>query len=141
MSWAIGEVARRAGCSVPTIRYYEEIGLLARARRAANGRRSYGHPDLSRIRFIRRSRDFGMSIKEIRELLNAETTLGGACEPAKTIVAARLADVARKRDELAKLHASLATMLARCEIECGPTTDCCTIFEDMRPGSDPHVTG
>lgn len=132
MSLAIGDVARRSGCSVPTIRYYEEIGLLAQARRTANGRRSYGHPDVSRIRFIRRSRDFGMSIQEIRELLEAQSTLGGACEPAKAIVAARLADVARKRDELDKLHASLATMLARCEIECGHRSDCCTIFDDMK---------
>lgn len=131
MGLAIGDVARRSGCSVSTIRYYEEVGLLEPARRTANGRRSYGHPDVSRLRFIRRARDFGMSIRLVRELLDAEASLGGACEPAKAIVAARLAEVAQKREELEKLHAALARMLARCERECAPKADCCTIFEDM----------
>jgi DNA-binding transcriptional MerR regulator len=131
MGMTIGETARRSGCSVPTIRYYEQIGLLAPALRTSNGRRSYGHPDVSRLRFIRRARDFGMSIKQVRELLGAEASLGGACEPAKAIVQMRLAEVAQKREELEKLHASLAAMLGRCESECVPAADCCTILEDL----------
>lgn len=131
MGFAIGDVARRSGCSVPTIRYYEEIGLLAPVHRAANGRRSYGHPDVSRLRFIRRARDFGMSIKQVRELLDAEGSLGEACAPAKAIVSERLIDVIRKREELESLRAALEMMLARCDSECTPASDCCTIFEDM----------
>jgi len=138
MGLAIGDVARRSGCSVPTIRYYEEVGLLAPARRTAGGRRSYGHPDVSRLRFIRRARDFGMSIKQVRELLQAGAALGGACEPAKAIVRLRLEEVVRKREELEKLHAALATMLARCDRECAPAADCCTIFEDME--REPQTT-
>lgn len=131
MGLAIGDVARRSGCSVPTIRYYEEVGLLARPRRTSGGRRSFGHPDVSRLRFVRRARDFGMSIKQVRELLEAESSLGGGCEPAKAIVSARLAEVAQKRQDLEKLHHSLVAMLARCESECVPKAECCTIFEDM----------
>jgi DNA-binding transcriptional MerR regulator len=134
MSMAIGEAARRAGCSVATIRYYEEIKLIIPAVRSANGRRSFGHADVSRLRFIRRAREFGMSIDQVRELLNAQQISGMGCEPAKSIIAARLDEVKRKASELAMLQASLEAMSSRCESECGTMSPACTIFEDMRAG-------
>ena len=56
---SIGTLAERAGCNVPTIRYYEEVGLLPRPDRRAGGHRTYGHDDLRRLTFVRRCRDFG----------------------------------------------------------------------------------
>ncbi|MEO5866400.1 MAG: MerR family transcriptional regulator [Sphingomonas sp.] len=133
MSLAIGDAAGRTGCSVPTIRYYEEIGLIDPAVRAANGRRTYGWRDISRLRFIRRARDFGMSIGQVRELLAATTaaTPAESCEPAKSVIAARLNDVIHKRKELEELETALTAMLARCAAQCDEQTACCTIFEDI----------
>lgn len=131
MMLTIGDVAGRTGCTVPTIRYYEQIGLIAPAARGDNGRRTYGWPDISRLRFIRRARDFGMSLEQVRELLGATVEPSGACEPAKSVVAERLADIVRKRAELADLEASLTAMLARCTAQCQATTDCCTIYDDI----------
>jgi DNA-binding transcriptional MerR regulator len=67
-SISIGLVARQAGCSVPTIRY-EEIGLLPAVPRTEGGRRVYGSATVRRLSFIRRCRDFGFSIVEVRELV------------------------------------------------------------------------
>lgn len=102
MPLSIGDLAKRAGCSVPTVRYYEEIGLISPAPRAANGRRIYGFPDVARLRFIRRGRDFGMSIDQVRDLLGVERIWREACEPAKSIISAHLGEVVSKRLELEK---------------------------------------
>lgn len=135
MGLAIGEVARRTGCSVPTIRYYEQVGLISCVSRTENGRRVYGWPDVSRLTFIRRARDFGMPIEQVRELLAASDLPTNACAPAKSIVAERLAEVREKRAELAKLETSLQAMFARCVSECDEQTACCTIFEDISRSS------
>jgi len=66
----IGETAARTRCTPATIRYYEEIGLLRGVGRGANGRRAYGHPELHRLRFIRRCRDLGFPIEDVRALLD-----------------------------------------------------------------------
>jgi DNA-binding transcriptional MerR regulator len=66
----IGQLARLAGVSIDTIRYYERQFLLAAASRSAAGYRKVGEPDLERLRFIRRSKDLGFSPTEIRELLS-----------------------------------------------------------------------
>ena len=58
-SISIGVVAKQTGCTVPTIRYYEEIGLLPQAARTESGQRNYGEATLRRLTFIRRCRDFG----------------------------------------------------------------------------------
>jgi MerR family transcriptional regulator, copper efflux regulator len=131
VSLTIGDVARRTKCSAPTIRYYEQIGLIAPAVRGSNGRRTYGFPDIDRLRLIRRARDFGMSIDQVRSLLAAVTPSSGPCEPARSIVAARLADVVAKQAELEKLRRSLSSMLSRCDSQCDPQDECCTIFADI----------
>ncbi len=65
----IGALAERAGTNAPTIRYYEEIGLLRPADRQAGGQRAYGEEDVRRLAFIRRCRDFGFSIEQVRSLV------------------------------------------------------------------------
>ncbi|RZJ09911.1 MAG: MerR family transcriptional regulator, partial [Rubrivivax sp.] len=62
---SIGTVAKQAGCSVPTIRYYEDIGLLPPAARTAAGQRSYGKADLQRLGFIRRCRELGFPVDQV----------------------------------------------------------------------------
>jgi MerR family copper efflux transcriptional regulator len=69
----IGAVARRAGVGIDTIRYYEREGLLPKPRRRASGYRDYGSEVVERLRFIRRAKDLGFTLEEIRELLALST--------------------------------------------------------------------
>lgn len=129
---SISQAARHAGCSAPTIRYYEAIGLIPSAARTDGGRRSYGWPEVKRLQFIRRSRDFGMSIDQIRELLAPEVDDPGNCTKARDIVQQRIDEVKERRLELARLEASLEAMAKRCDTSCGQSaTMPCTIFEDI----------
>lgn len=132
MAISIGELARRAGCSVPTVRFYESIGLIPRAARAINGRRSYGWPDVSRLTFVRRARDFGLSIEQVRRLTALEADTDADCEPAKAILEQHLQEVRRKRDELIQLEQSLGRMLDRCGSGCCKPTEPCSILTDIQ---------
>ena len=69
----IGAVARRAGVGIDTIRYYEREGLLPEPQRRASGYRDYGPDVVERLRFIRRAKDLGFTLEEIRELLALST--------------------------------------------------------------------
>ena len=132
MPMPISQAASLAGCSAPTIRYYEAIGLIPNAARTDGGRRSYGWPDVKRLQFIRRARDFGMSIDQIRDLLVAEADADGSCTKARDIVQQRIDEVKERRLELARLETSLDAMAKRCDATCGPSPALpCTIFEDL----------
>jgi MerR family mercuric resistance operon transcriptional regulator len=109
----IGELSRRTGCNIETIRYYERIGLLPAPPR--RGRyRSYGPPDVSRLRFVRRGRELGFSLDEIRALLELAAPQRRACDEVRVIAAAHLADVRAKLADLKRLEAVLADTVAQC---------------------------
>ena len=128
---AIGQVAREAKCSVASIRYYEEIGLLPSAGRRAGGHRVYGSSDVKRLVFIRRCRDFGFSIEKVRELLAASAP-GTACAEARDIAAAQLRVVRGKLLELQLLERTLAGFVANCSSTCADgTVEDCTLFDDI----------
>jgi DNA-binding transcriptional MerR regulator len=138
---SIGEVARQAQCSVPSVRYYEQIGLLPSAKRRAGGHRVYGSTDLKQLRFIRRCRDFGFSVAEIRELL-AVSERGRPCIEAREIAAARLQTVRTKLLELQALERSLAGFVRNCDVTCdsGKIEDC-TLFDDIARDPAPACCG
>ena len=71
MEIAIGELSRRTDCNIETIRYYERIGLLPRAERQGGRFRRYGADDVGRLRFVRRARQLGFSLDEVRTLATA----------------------------------------------------------------------
>ena len=128
---SIGEVAKGAKCSVPSVRYYEQIGLLPTAGRRSGGHRVYGSSDLQRLSFIRRCRDFGFSVAEIRELL-AVSTPGTPCADARQIAEARLEAVRAKLVEVQALERSLAGFVRNCQSVCpGGTIEQCTLFDDI----------
>ncbi|MFZ3004053.1 MAG: MerR family transcriptional regulator [Undibacterium umbellatum] len=79
----IGMLSSQTDCSVPTIRYYEKIGLLPNPVRATNGHRYYRDDDLKRLTFIRRCRDFGFPIDEVRELVDLFEDGDRACRGAR----------------------------------------------------------
>lgn len=140
---SIGAVAARTGCTVPTIRYYEEIGLLPPGLRTEAGRRVYAEPALQRLTFVRRCREFGFSIEEVRELVGLVDQRDAPCVDVRSIAAEHLGRVRTKLAELQALEASLASFVGGCDAECaGGVAADCSIFEDLsvRSAVEPRPT-
>ena len=129
---SIGVLAQQTGCSMPTIRYYEEIGLLPAGPRTEGGRRVYGDAAVRRLTFIRRCRDFGISIDHVRELIGLVDEPQRPCLEVRDIAAKHLAQLRAKLAELQALERSMAAFVCSCDTACagGPTVDC-AILEDL----------
>jgi DNA-binding transcriptional MerR regulator len=118
----IGKLSKTAGVKVPTIRYYEEIGLLPEAERSAGNQRLYGSATMDRLTFIRHARELGFTLEAIRDLLSLSDTPDQSCAAADQIAKAQLVAV---RDRLARLRAlevELERMIAQCAQ--GTIADC-----------------
>ena len=113
-SIAIGQAARQSGVKVPTIRYYEEIGLLPAPARSDGNRRHYEPSDLRRLAFIRHTRELGFDIEAIRTLLTLQDNPQQSCASADTIAKARLSDVKQRIRSLKSLQTELETMIEGC---------------------------
>lgn len=131
-SLSIGFVARQTGCTVPTIRYYEEIGLLPAVARSDTGHRHYGDDAVRRLTFIRRCRDFGFSIEQVRELVGLVDHPERPCVEARDIASAQLVKVRDKLAELQAFEANLSAFVVSCSAACagGAVVDC-TSLEDL----------
>jgi MerR family transcriptional regulator, copper efflux regulator len=128
----IGTLAKAAGCTVPTIRYYEEIGLLPKAHRMNGRHRSYGPADLQRLTFIRRCRDFGFSIDQVRELVELAGAPERDCTLARDLAMQHLTEVRRKLKELRALERSLKHYVEDCSALCaGGPASACIILQDL----------
>ena len=114
---SIGELARRTGVKVPTIRYYEGVGLLAAAGRSAGNQRRYGHEAVERLSFIRHGRDLGLSLKDIGELIALGQNPEMPCAQAHVIAEAHLAAVQQRLARLRRLETELTRILMTCEGE------------------------
>jgi DNA-binding transcriptional MerR regulator len=136
-SLSIGTVARQTGLTVPTVRYYEEVGLLPAAPRTESGQRHYGDAAVRRLTFIRRCRDFGFSLDHVRELVGLVDHPERPCVEVRDIAAGHLAQVRKKRLELQELEHSLTGFVASCDIACarGAAVDC-TILEELALPAD-----
>lgn len=99
--FSIGELSKRAGVKIPTIRYYEQMGLIAAPARSEGNQRRYSKEGLNRLSFIRHSRELGFSIDDIRELLDLSQHPEKPCDDAHNMAARRLEDV---RSRIAKLR-------------------------------------
>jgi MerR family transcriptional regulator, copper efflux regulator len=132
----IGGLADRSGTNAPTIRYYEEIGLLRPADRQSGGQRTYGDADVKRLTFIRRCRDFGFSIEQVRSLVALVEDRDRSCMDARDLAQAHLTAVRARLTELKALERSIAGFVANCDASCagGPGPDC-VILEDLSRNS------
>lgn len=110
----IGEATRRSGVKAPTIRYYEQIGLLGRPTRTANNRRTFCAADLRRLGFIRHARELGFEIEAIRTLLTLQDDATQSCSTADAIAKARLAEVEQRLRGLEALRIELVQMIDGC---------------------------
>ena len=118
---AIGELSRRTGCTIETIRYYERIDLLPVP--ARRGRyRHYGPEDVGRLAFVRRARELGFTLEEVRALLLLSASGQNACAEVRSLAAAHLVDVRTKIDDLRAMEKALAGAVRRCDA--GETPRC-----------------
>jgi MerR family mercuric resistance operon transcriptional regulator len=125
---AIGALSRATGVNVETIRYYERIGLVPHPPRTASGRRVYAYEHHKQLCFIRRARELGFSLDEIRAML----TLGGGkrmtCGAVKALTMRHLADIRDRIHDLQRLEVTLAKTASKCR---GSTVPECPILDDL----------
>ncbi len=122
MTLSIGQLAKASDVKIPTIRFYEEIGLLPLADRAANDRRIYGEAAIRRLAFIRHARQLGFSVDAIRDLLDLSDNPDRHCGEANRLAAQQLEDVEAKIAQLETLRGELRRMVdAACM---GQAADC-----------------
>jgi DNA-binding transcriptional MerR regulator len=122
MDYAIGEVSRQTGIKVPTIRYYESVGLLAVPARTEGKQRRYRQDDISRLNFIRHARDLGFEIADIRELLALSASPDQSCADVDVITRRHLSEVERRIAQLNALRGELLRMVDECSH--GRVCDC-----------------
>jgi DNA-binding transcriptional MerR regulator len=134
----IGQLASRTNTNVPTIRYYEEIGLLPDARRAANGHRHYVDADVTRLGFIKRCRDFGFPIEQVREMVRLFDHGDSPCVEVRDLAQARLESVRSMIEQMRQLEGKLMAFVASCDADCcAGTTRHCSIIEDLSTVASP----
>ena len=126
----IGDLSRATNTTVETIRYYEQIGLLPAPARTAANYRAYEPAHLTRLSFIRRARDLGFTLDEVRDLLSLSDRKHDSCEAVDAIARARLAEVDRKIADLGALRTELDSYINQCS--CGTIADC-RIIEALAP--------
>ncbi len=111
---AIGELSRRTGCNIETVRYYERIGLLPKPSRRGTYRR-YQAQDVGRLAFVRRARELGFTLDEVRALLMLANGGQDACADVREIAAAHLAAIRAKIADLRAMERALAQAVRGCD--------------------------
>ena len=122
----IGQLSTRTGVKVPTIRYYEQTGLMEEPDRTAANQRRYGTAELERLAFIRHARDLGFSISAIAELIALQGRPDQPCDNADDIARGQLAEVRGKIKRLKRLERELARIAAACS--CGGVVQDCAVL-------------
>jgi DNA-binding transcriptional MerR regulator len=125
---SIGQLSVRTGIKVPTIRYYEGIGLIDRPERSSGNQRRYDAEGLRRLTFIRHARDLGLPIDAIRDLIALEGRPGAPCADAHQIAINHLLDLQQRIARLQRLESELARIAASHD---GGTTDNCQVLEAL----------
>ena len=117
---SIGKLSEQSGVNIETIRYYEKIGVMPAPGRSAGGFRIYEPDHLKRLSFVRRSRQLGFSLDEIRNLLRLVDGHGHTCAEVHALMLSHLAEIRRKIRDLRRLQRAMAEMAARCSGESVP---------------------
>jgi MerR family copper efflux transcriptional regulator len=125
----IGELAGKAGVGIETIRYYEREGLLAAPRRRPSGYRVYDEATIARLRFIRRTKELGFSLDEIKQLLGLWFNASTRCTHVRDRAASKIADIEEKIRSLQGMKRALRKLVAQCEAR--NTLDDCPLLEGL----------
>lgn len=129
----IGKLAEATGTKVETIRWYEKVGLIAPPARTGGNYRAYLPGDLARLSFIRRARDLGFPIEQVRALLDLSDDRTRDCATVDRIATEHLREVDRKIAGLTALRRELSAVILSCD---GGTVAQCRIIEALGP-ADP----
>lgn len=139
MALSIGDLARATGTKVETIRYYERTGLLPLPARTAGGQRTYAPDHLRRLAFVRRARDLGFGLGQVRALLDLADQPDRECAAVDAVARIHLAEVDRKLAALAALRHELADLVDRCSH--GRVAECRIIGALLPEHPPPSVAG
>lgn len=131
----IGEAARLTGVSAKMIRHYEQIGLIPSADRRESNYRDYGHHDVHRLGFIRRARDLGFSIDEIRDLLRLWGDQARSSADVKALTLSHVTELDRKIALLTEMRDTLTHLADACDGDHRPD---CPIIQSLA-GDEPHA--
>ena len=132
----IGQLSRRTGVNIETIRYYEKIEMLPKPPRTEGGHRVYGPTEERILAFIRRGRELGFSLDEIRALLDLGGPVQAPCGNVRDIAAKHLTDIRAKIADLRKLEKLLSVTIDRCE---GGSAPECPVLEVLAAPQKPAV--
>jgi Cu(I)-responsive transcriptional regulator len=124
----ISEAARGSGLSAKTIRYYEQIELIAPAQRAGNGYRHYDDKSLAELRFIHRAREVGFSVEECRQLLQIHRDPERQSAHVKALVLEKCEHIEARIEQLRSMNHTLQTLASQCSGDEGPE---CAILEEL----------
>jgi MerR family mercuric resistance operon transcriptional regulator len=127
---SVGELASQAGSKVETVRYYEKVGLMPEPPRTEGGHRLYSHSHLKRLVFIRRSRELGFPIEQVRQLLKFIDEPRHTCGEVKTLAVLQAREVQRKIDDLKRLRKALNEMAVKCKGD-SYSVDNCPIIDAL----------
>jgi DNA-binding transcriptional MerR regulator len=131
----IGQLGRATGTKIETVRYYEKIGLLPEPRRTAGNYRSYAAEHLQRLGFIRRARELGFSIEDVRELLKLAAHGERPCEEVDQLMTRHLEITERKIEALTRLRHELRDTLDSCK---GSRIAECRVIQALSPAVEPR---
>lgn len=119
----IGELAKKAGVNVQTIRYYEREGLLPDAHRwPDSGYRDFDDEALLCLKFIRSAKELGFTLREVKELLDMRTLSGESCAEVRQMIGTKLADLDRRMTEMRRLRRTLVKLEKACGLRTAHTT-------------------
>jgi len=133
-TFTIGQMAKKAGVNIETIRYYERIGLIPEPPRQSSGYRLYSPDFVKRILFIKRAQTLGFSLKEIAELLDLRVEPDTACGDVRDRVEMKLADIEEKIQTLERLKAILGELVTACNQR--QSTHECPVLEALDTGDN-----
>ena len=119
----IGKVASRAGVGIETVRFYEREGLIAEPPRSESGYRHYPEDTVARLRFVKKAKALGFSLKEIRELLSLKAKPSGSCADVRSRATDKIENINQKIAALEAMRRALVGLVEECA-GTGPRTEC-----------------
>jgi MerR family mercuric resistance operon transcriptional regulator len=124
----IGAVSKSTGCNTETIRYYERVGLLDAPARTSGGHRVYTPDQVKQLAFVRRCRELGFGLEDVRSLMELAEGHAGSCETEKNIALEHVGDVRRKINDLRRMETRLRDLASKCV---GDTVPACPVIEAL----------
>ena len=131
-AYRIGEVATEVGVTVDTLRYYEKLGVLPRARRTSGGLRQYGEDVLKQVRFIHDAQALGLTLSDVRQLVGDQGRVGrDRCRKVRDLLSARLKEVDAKLAQLRSFRQTLQSHLEACDDALAQERPACPVISEL----------